>query len=156
MNAGSVLTHAHDPANPTAESCAVAAPAPTTHADVPSWLVGCVGPSASRVQQPRRPRAETEIPTAVGCEIDEPEPWEFNGDLTRRVAVYDHNFTPPRVVRRCGHKRCLRCREPFWSPDVRRIQLCDPCKVMHVERDPHAAKPGPKPGFKHPYRNYRL
>jgi hypothetical protein len=152
---GSVLERPHGPESPTAAPCAVAAPAPTMHADVPSWLVGYVGRSARRVEQPPKPRV-VEIPTAIGCEIDEPEPWEFTGDLTRRVAVYDHNWTPPRVVRRCGHKRCLRCREPFWSPDVRRIHLCSPCKLTHVERDPLAPKPGPKPASSHPYRNFRL
>jgi hypothetical protein len=39
---------------------------------VPSWLTGCVGPSASRLPQPSKPRAEREIPTGLGREISNP------------------------------------------------------------------------------------
>ena len=64
-----------------------------------------------------------------GREIEEPARWEFDGDLKRRVAVYDHNWTPsPRLVRRCGYRRCMCCTLPFWSVDVVKVRLCDPCK----------------------------
>lgn len=99
---------------------------------VPSWLLGFTGHSARRVQQPRKPHAEHEVPTGFGKEIDEPRAWDFDGDLTRRVEVYDHNFKPPRLVRRCGYQRCLSCREPFWSPDCTRVRLCSPCKTPNT------------------------
>jgi hypothetical protein len=64
-----------------------------------------------------------------------------NGDLTRRVEVYDHNFNPPRLVRKCGYQKCLRCREPFWSPHCTGIRLCNVCKGAQAEP---VSKPGPK------------
>jgi hypothetical protein len=86
-----------------------------------------------------------EIPTAVGHDIDEPREWPFDGDLTRRVDVLDHNFTPPRLVRRCGYQKCLRCREPFWSPSVRSVRMCDACKITKTaDSSAYASKPGPK------------
>lgn len=53
----------------------------------------------------------------------EPQPWAFDG-CVRREAVLDTDHTPPRVVRRVGWHRCLRCRQPFWSEDVTRLRLC--------------------------------
>lgn len=32
---------------------------------------------------------------------------------------------PPRVVRRVGWQRCMKCSKPFWSGDVVRLRLCD-------------------------------
>lgn len=53
----------------------------------------------------------------------EPRPWDFDGCL-RRGEVLDHDHHPPRVVRRVGWQRCMRCRQPFWSEDVVRLRLC--------------------------------
>jgi len=53
----------------------------------------------------------------------EPAPWAFDG-YVRREAVLDHDYRPPRVVRRVGWQRCMRCREPFWSEDVVKLRLC--------------------------------
>jgi hypothetical protein len=55
--------------------------------------------------------------------FSEPQPWEFDG-CARREPVLDHDHHPPRVVRRVGWQRCMRCREPFWSEDVVRLRLC--------------------------------
>lgn len=53
----------------------------------------------------------------------EPTPWKFD-ECVRREAVLDHDHHPPRVVRRVGWQRCMRCRKPFWSEDVIRLRLC--------------------------------
>lgn len=53
-----------------------------------------------------------------------PKRWEFDGCL-RREAVLDADSTPPRVVRRVGWHRCMKCRRPFFSEDVLRQRLCD-------------------------------
>lgn len=63
----------------------------------------------------------------VGQPIEEPEPWPFDGDLSRRRPVVDPNFDPPRAVRRVGWLRCLRCRRPHFSEDVAAIRLCFYC-----------------------------
>lgn len=55
--------------------------------------------------------------------ITEPRQWDFDGGV-RREAVLDHDYAPPRVIRRVGWRRCLRCRQPFWSEDVARLRLC--------------------------------
>ena len=53
----------------------------------------------------------------------EPTTWQFDG-CTRREAVLDHDYHPPRVVRRVGWQRCMRCRAPFWSEEVTRLRMC--------------------------------
>lgn len=63
----------------------------------------------------------TTYPYSTG--FAEPRPWEFDG-CVRREPVLDTDHTPPRVVRRVGWHRCLRCRQPFWSEDVARLRLC--------------------------------
>ena len=60
-------------------------------------------------------------PNASG--FSEPGPWPFDGGA-RREPVLDHDYHPPRVVRRVGWQQCMRCRQPFWSEDVLRLRLC--------------------------------
>ena len=60
-------------------------------------------------------------PNASG--FSESGPWPFDGG-TRREPVLDHDYHPPRVVRRVGWQRCMRCRQPFFSEDVLRLRLC--------------------------------
>jgi hypothetical protein len=121
---------------------------------VPSWLVGYVGQPARRVPRPRKPRAEIEVPTAVGRDLIEPNEWAFDGDLTRREPVLDPNWN--RVVRYVGWRKCLRCSTPHFTPDVVKVRICGACKLTQVERDQHASKPGPKPSAEHPYRNFNF
>lgn len=52
-----------------------------------------------------------------------PRPWEYDG-CVRREPVLDHDYHPPRVVRRVGWRVCMRCRTPFFSEDVIRLRLC--------------------------------
>ena len=71
----------------------------------------------------------SEAREVFGYSIDEPRAWPWDGDLTRRAEVRDYNFDPPRVVRLCGYRACMRCQKPFWSEDVKLIRLCVPCKA---------------------------
>ncbi|MFA7460156.1 MAG: hypothetical protein WCY60_04025 [Trueperaceae bacterium] len=64
---------------------------------------------------------------AIARALIEPEPWPFSGDLARRASVMDPNVEPPRVVRRVGYVRCLRCSRPHFSEDVVSIRLCLSC-----------------------------
>jgi len=56
--------------------------------------------------------------------------WSLNSDpeMTRRAPVLDR-MNRNRVVRIVGWRRCLVCKAPFFSEDVRRNRLCG---------DPHA------------------
>lgn len=56
--------------------------------------------------------------------FDAPQLWDFD-NCARREPVLDADHIPPRVVRRVGWNRCLRCRRPFFSDDVVRLRLCD-------------------------------
>jgi hypothetical protein len=55
-----------------------------------------------------------------------PDPWKYDGAV-RREPVRDLDLH--RVIRRVGWHHCLKCRKPFWSEDVVRQRLCDPCKA---------------------------
>lgn len=59
---------------------------------------------------------------ALAIGIIEPEPWSFDG-CVRREPVFDIDH-PPRVVRKVGWHRCMKCRRPFFSEDVLRLRLC--------------------------------
>lgn len=63
-----------------------------------------------------------------GKEIVEPKPWPFVEGDRRREPVIDHNFTPVRVVRYVGYRKCMACPKWFWSGDVIRVRICDCCK----------------------------
>jgi hypothetical protein len=83
----------------------------------------------------------------LGREIIEPAKWAFDGNLTRREPVLDPNSDPPRVVRHVGWRKCLRCREAFWTPSVIAVRLCDTCKLAQAE-PPSKSGPKQKPGPK--------
>jgi hypothetical protein len=59
---------------------------------------------------------------AAAIGIMEPDPWDYDG-CQRREPVFDVDY-PPRVVRKVGWHRCLKCRRPFFSEDVIRQRLC--------------------------------
>ena len=59
--------------------------------------------------------------------FQEPKPWHFD-QCRRREPVLDLDRSPPTVVRSVGWRLCLRCKAPFFSPDVVGIRLCDSCK----------------------------
>jgi hypothetical protein len=64
---------------------------------------------------------------AIGRPVEEPRAWDFDGDLLRRADVVDRNYDPPRVLRRVGWRRCMRCARPQFSQDVVAIRLCWNC-----------------------------
>lgn len=64
----------------------------------------------------------------IGKDITEPKQWPLAEDDRRREPVLDHNFRPPRVVRLVGYRKCMCCRNSFWSGDVARVRICDYCK----------------------------
>ncbi len=63
----------------------------------------------------------------MGRSLVEPPRWAYDGDLTRRASVMDPNAQPPKLVRRIGWVRCMRCRRPHFSEDVARIRMCANC-----------------------------
>ncbi len=97
---------------------------------VPTWLANWRAANGVSVADKPDP-APTPAPvmrTAPTVRADsqgyaEPREWPYDGCL-RREPVLDHDVTPPRVVRRVGWQRCMRCRRPFWSDDVVRLRLC--------------------------------
>lgn len=56
-----------------------------------------------------------------------PKRWDFDG-CVRREAVLDADVSPPRLVRKVGWQRCMKCRVPFFSEDVVRLRMCQPCR----------------------------
>ncbi|HCF2525382.1 TPA: hypothetical protein NIC78_002787 [Pseudomonas aeruginosa] len=70
------------------------------------------------------------VRTPEDCEVAkaiiEPTPWALDGG-TRRANVLDPNFDPPRVIRRVGWVRCMRCQRFHFSGDVVAVRLCSVC-----------------------------
>jgi hypothetical protein len=67
--------------------------------------------------------------TDAGFSIPVQWPLTADPEMKRREPVLDvvnHN----RPVRLVGWKRCLLCRSPFWSEDVRRNHIC---KARHFQ-----------------------
>ena len=52
----------------------------------------------------------------------------------RRGEVIDNDHNPARVVRHVGWRVCLKCSDPFWSSDVRRLRMCNGCKTQSSYR----------------------
>lgn len=97
---------------------------------------------AQRVQAPKaakaKPAGDMVWSQPLGHDLEEPEPWAWDGGK-RREQVLDHNFRPPRVVRQVGWRCCLKCEASFFSKDVTRLRMCGGCKTEGPKRDP--AKP---------------
>lgn len=70
------------------------------------------------------------VRTPEDCEVAkaiiEPTPWALDGGA-RRANVLDPNFDPPRVIRRVGWVRCMRCQRFHFSGDVVAVRLCSVC-----------------------------
>ena len=77
-------------------------------------------PPAPKLDGPKVPLRMRGQAAAIG--ILEPELWEYDG-CKRREPVLDTDY-PPRVVRKVGWHRCLKCCRPFFSEDVIRLRLC--------------------------------
>lgn len=106
-------------------------------ASVPAWLASWRAGAAQPLNRREPVPAPGAAPTAPaapaqagvrrtvnGMGFSEPVPWPLDG-CERREAVLDTDHNPPRVVRRVGWQRCMKCRKPFWSDDVVRLRLCD-------------------------------
>lgn len=59
--------------------------------------------------------------------IVEPTAWSYSTGPDRREPVIDPE--DGRIIRLVGYRSCMCCQEPFFSRDVRRVRLCDPCKL---------------------------
>lgn len=70
---------------------------------------------------------------AAAIGIMEPDPWPFDG-CKRREPVMDEDY-PPRVVRKVGWHRCLKCSRPFFSEDVIRLRLCSGAQGCRGDED---------------------
>jgi hypothetical protein len=62
----------------------------------------------------------------------EPGTWADDGGA-KRVAVYDRNVHPPRLIRKVGWVKCLgrfsvQSPHRIFSPDVAKVRMCDRCK----------------------------
>jgi len=60
--------------------------------------------------------------------------WPNNG---RVEVVTDPNWLidgKPRVVRKIGWRACMCCKRRFFSQDMTKIRICDPCKASKVDK----------------------
>jgi len=97
----------------------------------PAWLVAW----RDRENQPApapapksayAPRDTFSFPAKAGVDwqgMIVPQRWDYDG-CVRREAVLDADASLPRVVRKMGWQRCMKCRRPFFSEDVLRLRLC--------------------------------
>lgn len=101
----------------------------------PSWLVAWRErqglPRVPAQPQPRpSPAGRPRTAHARGTDrqgFSEPAAWPDDGGA-RREPVLDYDHNPPRLVRRVGWRRCLRCRRSFFSDDVAGRRLCGDCR----------------------------
>lgn len=59
-----------------------------------------------------------------GKDLIVPAPWRYSEAPERRAAVIDPNFTPPRIVRYVGWRKCIGCGEMFFSEHLKRNRFC--------------------------------
>jgi hypothetical protein len=100
---------------------------------VPAWLSAwrerhgapVVAPELKPLPTPVKRLQRTAQPRRTGTYgFIEPTIWPYDSGV-RREAVLDTNHNPPRLIRRVGWHKCLRCKRPFFSEDVIRLRLCD-------------------------------
>lgn len=116
------------------------------HADgEPAWLVAWRERDGQPLPKPAptpskpsyAPRDTFSFPAKQGVDwqgMIVPKRWENDG-CVRREAVLDADATPPRVVRKVGWQRCLKCRRPFFLEDVLRLRLCDGTQGCRGDED---------------------
>lgn len=101
----------------------------------PAWLVAwrerdrqpLPSPAPKPERPPTAPRDTFSFPARAGTDWQGmiiPKRWDYDG-CVRREPVLDADASPPRVVRKIGWQRCMKCRRPFFSEDVLRLRLCD-------------------------------
>lgn len=69
---------------------------------------------------------EYHTPSSYGQDADFliPVRWAFDGDYRRRAPVLDA-INGNRVARLVGYRKCLLCKKPFWSVDIKNVHICD-------------------------------
>ena len=83
-------------------------------------------PKVEKVK-PAGAKARLHEPQGLGHNLEEPEPWAWDGGK-RREQVLDHNFRPPRVVRQVGWRCCMTCGRSYFSEDVVKVRMCATCR----------------------------
>jgi len=108
----------------------------------PAWLsawreqrvapvpVPTLEPALVRRTAPKRVQSRTD-PQGFA----QPRQWPYDGGR-RREPVLDYDHSPPRVVRRVGWQRCIKCSRRFFSDDVRAVRMCPACKNVKDQRKP--------------------
>lgn len=83
------------------------------------------------------PRDTFAFPAREGVDLQgmiEPQRWDYDG-CKRREPVLDADVRPPRVVRKVGWQRCMKCSRPFFSEDVVRLRLCSGAEGCRGDED---------------------
>lgn len=86
---------------------------------------------------PAAPHNTFAFPAREGADLQgiiEPQRWDYDG-CKRREPVLDADARPPRVVRKVGWQRCMKCRRPFFSEDVIRLRLCSGADGCREDED---------------------
>jgi hypothetical protein len=109
----------------------------------PAWLLAWrerePQPQAALASPPRTPsppkdyapRDNVQFAKVPGADLQgfiEPDRWDYDG-CVRLEPVMDTDY-PPRVVRKIGWQRCLKCGRPFFSEDVIGQRLCSASSGM--------------------------
>lgn len=101
--------------------------APPAQPPAQSQVAPVQGKGGDEVRSPAVAPAQPRSPYWQGFTEPLPEAWKWDGGKRREV-VLDHDYNPPREVRKVGWNTCLRCGSPFWSTDVIAIRMCGGCK----------------------------
>lgn len=112
------------------------------HADgAPAWLVAWRDRDRQQPPSPPlkvyAPRDTFSFAAREGADwqgMIVPKRWDYDG-CVRREAVVDADARPPRVVRKMGWQRCMKCRRPFFSEDVLRLRLCSGAQGCRGDED---------------------
>lgn len=109
----------------------------------PAWLLAWQErerqpqPGAASTAKTFAPRDTFAFPARAGADwqgMIEPKRWDYDG-CVRREPVLDADASPPRVVRKVGWQRCMKCRRPFFSEDVLRLRLCSGAQGCRGDED---------------------
>lgn len=97
------------------------------------WQPGRPVPNPNPMGRRRRGPREEIRQLREGFTPD-PVTWPDDGGA-KRVAIYNHTFGQPRLVRRVGWVNCLSqysLNRPhrFFSPDVQKVRMCATCRYV--------------------------
>lgn len=109
----------------------------TPHGQPPAPPASAPSPVPPAPKPDYAPHDSFNFPRAPGADMQgmiEPKRWDYDG-CVRREAVLDADMSPPRVVRKVGWQRCMKCRRPFFSEDVLRLRLCEGAQGCRGDED---------------------